>query len=1113
MIKVTNVLNEFDGNNMDHITEIISVGDLSTHTLTIEESISHNTSEFQQGEGVNYVTISGISVTQSKIKFNAYYLMNSFKAGQSINIVLTVGGNNTTITRTISSVDYQNFALIVPAIGSAFNQLYGNIGVGVNRQMHIYTTSMHNNLTLNVALNNRQYPYLNNKIASLNLGDISFTSQNRKSLIDESVTRLHLPVNLNTMSVGDVENMSLVSFGSGIGKVEATIERLTDVNSYTRKWEIVINLTNCAYLLDEGLEGDTQIYFDNSLIIYTDMEWYVTNFINPYPTLGIETPFVLQHDLTNIRFLDDPFGNPTYSQIYPVAPSYNIGIYYNEESDIFEADFANFLSYQDLYIGASYVPSLDSYYKNKNEYQVNLSMLLTSSLASVGTYSSELNPDGAGYDLEIISLTNPYVSTLEIKFKIIPNTEFNTLLSQESFNKNFIVWAKFGHTCHTIYRGEALRKPKALIPFNDLKITPTNWCTIAGDKITDVLQVDDSYDTTALTPLSYPLFNTEDHLYLRYNLEVPLFNRYYNVKTELIFGLFTDILNTYVVLDNFQITSEFPYNTLNGKTNFDASVTNPYNIESSSFKNGLTTSSKGLSTPSTGNQLLTIFSMFQINWRYWLTQTGLYDFLIAEGLTTKDFISYIKDPLNARINNFYFFFVRTSFEDDDNIYYHFTQIWDILNYDEQFTSSPPLLDDEWQGSGVIKYYAENGLEVPNLIINELMKVEVIVTTGQDATTDSWGNITIEQFEQNQRWMMSSNYNRENNTNNPILPIVGQTKLKKEITDTNEITYSCLIDCNLLADNQDFKITLKHYNKDLKTEQTRFKFETRTSVLESDITNQFNLDSFDDCTDYFDVYGYDADPNDIEKNDTTLVLGYKNYDSTVVTFKIVNQDDENIGYSFTIATSPNDTKVKYSLIPWQSILNTYGIGVYRVYVVYTNGIDVAELLYGTYNLRYWSLNMLFGSVKIRSYINSIINTNKVSLNPNYYIDLNFNESKIIWDDVRVKGFFGNRQPKTVVENIISSGNNILASYKENMNEYTFSSVPLLTNHSNYLVDFAFLNGLYYEVWDYNKFNHNLYSRKKLTLKEVLDITPKGEHTNKAEIQAVFNDYYQANKMTY
>lgn len=1114
MIKVTNVLNEFDGNNMDTLSEIISVGDLTTHTITIEESISHDTSIYPTFNSTYYVTLSGVTASPTKIKFNAYYLMNSFVAGQSISITLTIGGASTTLTRTISSVDYNNFELTVPNIVSQLHQTYGNTGAGVNKQCLIYTTSLRNNLILNVGLNNRPFPYLNNKLASIVQGGYpSFTTQNRTSLIDESICRLHLPVNLNTMAVTDVENFELVSFGSGVGKVEATIERLTDVNAYTRKWEIVLNITNCVFLLDEGITGDIQNFFDQSLIIYTDTEWYTTSNIIPYPSINAENPYVLQHDLTTIKFLDDPYGVPNLSQVLPVAPSFNNGIYYNAESDEFTVTFGSVgPAFTDLYIGASFVPTVDSYYKSKNDYQTSLSMVLPTFLASVGTFTSELNPDGAGYDLEITSLTNPTATTIEVVFKIIPNGDFTTLLTPDTFNKNFIVWGKLGHTCHTIYRGEALKKPKLVTPFNDINSGAVTWCRINGDKTTEFLQVNDSYDTTALTPLTYPLFNTEDHFQVNYALLVPQLKRFSNFKTELVFGLYTDILNSYVVLDQFTIDGERPYNELTGKTTFNATTPNQYNLPN--FVNGLQLRNVTANDTLT-EQYLNIISTFQINWRYWLTQTGLYDFLIAQGLTTKDFIDYIKDSLNARINNNYFFFVRTSFEDDDNQYYHFTQIWDVLNYDEQLIAGAPTTGDEWQGSGVIKYYTSSGLEVPNLIINELMTVEVIVTTGQVATTDSWGNITIEQSEQNLRWMMSSNYANItfNNVGNPIQPIVGETKLKRDVTDTNEITYTCLIDCSLLADNQYFKITLKHYNIDLLTEQTRLKFDTRTSILESESTGAFSLDSSDDCTDYFDVFGYDADPNDIEKNDTTLVLGYKLTDSTVVTFKILDENDMDISHSFTIFTSTNDSKLKYAYVDWLTVLNNEGAQTYKVYIVYTTGITVNELLYGTYNARFWNVNMLTGSVKIRSYFNSIINTNKISFDKNTALDLNFNENKIIWDDVRVKGFFGNRQPKTVVENIISSSNNILATFKENLNEYTFSSVPLLTNHSNHLIDFTFLNGLFYTVWDYNKFNHNLYSGKNIALKEVLDITPKGEHTNKAEIQAVFNDYFQANKMSY
>lgn len=1116
MIRVTNVLNEWEGNNMDSTTEIISAGDLTTHTLTIEEKIEHNTADHPVGNSTYYVSTANVTGGITSFKFYAYYLMNSFSVGQSIQIIKTEAGVSTTYTRTITDVDYINFVIKFTTTGATFLPLYGNTtySSGVNN-IQIYTTEMRNNLVLNVGLNNRNYPYINNKLASVTQGDFGgIVSPNRASLIDESVTRLHLPVDLSTMAVTDVETLDLVSFGSGIGKVEATIERLTDVNSYTRKWEIVINLTNCIHLLDGGVTEDVQTVFDQTLVLYTDTEWYTSSNIIPNPNPISENPYVIMHDLTTIKFFNDPYGLPILSQIVPIAPSFNVGVYYNEESDIFEVSFASVGgAYTDIYVGASYVPLVDSYFKNKTEYQTDLSMVLVTGLVAVGTYSSNTNPDGAGYDLEILSLTNPSLGIYTLEFKIIPNAQFNTFLDSGLYNKDFVVWFKLGHTCHLAYRGEALKKPLQLVPFNGLKASATDWCTIAGDKFTDVLQVDDSYDTTSLTPLTYPIFSKEDHLLTRYNLFVPINKRYRKAKTELIFGLFTDILNTYIVLEEFSINSEYPYDSLNGYSNFDASTPNTYNVQNTNYNLGLETSSRTVGVVPVGFQAFTIFSVFQINWRYWLTQTGLYDFLIAQGLTTKDYITYIKEPDNTPING-YNFFVRTSFEDDTNIYYHFTQIWDIKNYDEQFTAGVPTTGDEWQGSAVIKYYLPDGTEVPNPINDTLMTVEVIVTTGQTATTDSWGNLTIEKLEDNTRWMISTNYNNSTNINNPLVPLVGQTRLKKDLTGANEITYSCLLDCTLLGDNTEYKITIKHLNRDLLTEQARIKFDTRTSVRgQAVLPTDFALDSADSCENIFNVFGYEDDHDNYERNDKTLVLAYNFSDTTVISFKILDENGVDIGYSFTINSSSNDSNVKYTYVDWLTVLLAEGEQRYSVYIVATTGAQVDEILWGMYEAKFYDSDLVLGTVKFRSYFQSIINTNRVSINKNYSYDLNLTDNKIFFDDIRVGGFFGKRQPKTVVENIISSGNNILASYKENLNEYTFKSEPVLSSYSSYLLDFNLLNGLFYEVWDYNPFNHDLYSYKRIALKEVLDVDPIDEFSNKIEVQATFNDYVQSNKMSY
>jgi len=1120
MIKVINVVNECQGVNVDEVTEIISAGDLSTHTIQIEESISHNTAEYPVGNS-NYYVATFVTPTTTTFKFNAYYLMSSFRVGQEIEIVKThFGSGSGTYTRTIVAVDYNEFTIKVLTTGATFNPLYGNLGYSPTQDnIHIYCELGHTNFLLNVGLNDRQYPYLSNKIASLTKGTFqTYTDENRKSLIDDTITRLHCPVNLQSIAETDVENLELVSVKSGIGKVTATIERLTDVNDYTRLWEITLNVVNCIQLLDEGILGDTQQVFDNTLILYTDYEFH-TGDVNPYPNIAIENPFVLQHDLRPIAFTNDPFGNPSTSQILPISPSFNNGVYYNAESETFIVTFGSFGGiYEDIYIGASYIPQRDSYFKNKDVYQTELSMIIQSDLAvTATTYASELNPDGAGYELEIISLTNPTATTYEIEFKIIPNEAFKTFFEDENNNKNFVVWGKFGHTCHVVYLGEALRKPKALIPFNDVAGTETGYVTMRLDDVAETYPIDASYDTTSLTPLSYPLFNTEDHFDVIYKLLVPKYKRYSNIKTELIFGLYTDIAESYIVLEeNLIDVSNNILDFNDGSTLFNNSILNAYNLQTNVFNKTVVTSKAVGVLPTETHQPLSISTPFQFNWRYWLTQPQVYDFLIAQGLTTKNYISYVRNlNTNADINISYKFFIRTTVENEDDIYYHYTLVQDLFNYNQQFeTTDTPAEDEEWQGSGIVKYYLSNGTEVPNLIIGEEIRVEVIVTTGIDATTDAWANLTIEKKESNIRWTISTNYNNIANVDSPLEPETGQTRLRRQLTGANEIKYSCIVDCAKLEDFANYKITLKHWNKyDGIKEQTRFKFDTvcqlQPFVVED---NNFNLDL--DCNyDIQEVYGFLDDANNYEKNDTTLLLGYKITSTTVVTFKVIGYNGAEITISGSlIGTHTSDANAKFSYIDWNTILDEYGAGCYDAYIVLTDGESVKEILYGKYRLRPWDSELIVGTVKFRTYINSIITTNKVSEDKNYSYKMNFTNSKVLFDDYRVNGFFGNRKPKTDIRNIIDSQSGVLASFKENRNEYFFTSDPVYFVQSDYLLDFIFLNGLSYYIWDYNKFNHKLFSYKRITLNEVQD-TEDFQFSNKVVVKATFVDYVQDNKMSY
>jgi len=58
----------------------------------------------------------------------------------------------------------------------------------------------------------------------------------------------------------------------------------------------------------------------------------------------------------------------------------------------------------------------------------------------------------------------------------------------------------------------------------------------------------------------------------------------------------------------------------------------------------------------------------------------------------------------------------------------------------------------------------------------------------------WAEVTIEDYESGNRWVISSVLDQGNISSNPLKPIAGQTKLDLQIS-SNVATLTCLIDTN------------------------------------------------------------------------------------------------------------------------------------------------------------------------------------------------------------------------------------------------------------------------------------------------------------------------------
>ena len=79
-------------------------------------------------------------------------------------------------------------------------------------------------------------------------------------------------------------------------------------------------------------------------------------------------------------------------------------------------------------------------------------------------------------------------------------------------------------------------------------------------------------------------------------------------------------------------------------------------------------------------------------------------------------------------------------------------------------------------------------------------VEYVLTWSTANYSDEWAEVTIEDYEAGNRWVISSVLPQGNINANPLKPISGNTLLDLVISPANVATVKCLIDTSLINVN-------------------------------------------------------------------------------------------------------------------------------------------------------------------------------------------------------------------------------------------------------------------------------------------------------------------------
>lgn len=200
---------------------------------------------------------------------------------------------------------------------------------------------------------------------------------------------------------------------------------------------------------------------------------------------------------------------------------------------------------------------------------------------------------------------------------------------------------------------------------------------------------------------------------------------------------------------------------------------------------------------------------------------------------------------------------------------------------------------------------------------------------------------------------------------------------------------------------------------------------------------------------------------------------------------------------------NDSFSKYTTVDWYTIFATYGVGCYSIDIDYSISGITGNIICGEYKLFEFSNFVVDKTVRLKAVFNS-----------NQSIEgIDFTNTNVV-DTFRFKGYFGDRQPHTEIDNLIYSNRESKKVTRENINKYSLSTVPLKYNgYIDRIVDLYLLSENELYISDFNALNPTY---NYLDLPVILSESPEIKYNDgirKASLTATFNDKIKNSRSYY
>lgn len=361
-----------------------------------------------------------------------------------------------------------------------------------------------------------------------------------------------------------------------------------------------------------------------------------------------------------------------------------------------------------------------------------------------GPFLGYTNPSGAQWDFADISFEITGIDELTIKGKVIPNGAAETLFSGiADGGRRSTLWVSIAD--FNLIGANSDRVSLKLFD-DDNYDAPTIGVQIPN-VLDEVLLDHGLIDITAPIPQT----TTEDDVLYRSNFLLPDNVEYEGVRAKLYaFNTLTE--ESFTLEDIFYSFDNVPY--IAGQFQVNFITPRGFNLPPTTDRNHISlTRNAALDVP--GFYALKLEYGYLSRWEYWLEQSNV----------NNDFFDFLEIYYDGKNKNWERFYLPPDWEIRLSYY---TRLDGVDDFQDFPIGIRPYEDEDATTDWTFQVIS-SGITPTNLVANELHKVTADITWNVGTYSNVWAEMTIEDFESGNRWVISSVLDQGGISSNPLQP--------------------------------------------------------------------------------------------------------------------------------------------------------------------------------------------------------------------------------------------------------------------------------------------------------------------------------------------------------